>query len=63
MINVIDLKTLDIEEMNYYLNHWDGTTPNVDTLTKGTTPCLTAPTIKTHTAAPTVHETGAFSTL
>ena len=26
LINVFDPKLLDIAEMNYYLNHWDGTT-------------------------------------
>ena len=59
---MIDLKTLDIEEMNYYLNHWDGTTPDADEQHPGTTPCVAAQIVKTHTAVPTVHETGVFST-
>ena len=54
LINIIDPKLLDIAEMNYYLNHWDGTTtaelaPRAGTVTETSpTAAATQPQRPTH---------------
>ena len=54
LINVINPTSLCIAEMNYFLNHWDGTTPEQEQ----TTPCVAAQTTETHMTVPTSHKTG-----